>query len=71
MAEQARPRPGDNIVVPPTPWEDTVTADQAVLLDAWLADSATRWVLTASEHTAYLRLRNTILHDTLDRYAMG
>ncbi len=69
LHEQAQQRPGDSLMILPTPWEDAVTADQVALLAAWPEQPRTRWVLTTAQLTAYKRLCHTILLDPLERFA--
>ncbi|MGI8751031.1 MAG: hypothetical protein ACR2MN_01700 [Acidimicrobiales bacterium] len=69
VAEEARRRPDDNIVVAPSPWEAAVAADETVLLGAWPDEANARWVLTVDQHAAYRRLCAALLDDALDRFA--
>jgi hypothetical protein len=71
VREELQWRPDKDIVVPSTPWEDAVAADEAVLLEAWPDQPGTRWVLTFEECAAYIRLRDAVLFDVLDRFTMS
>ncbi|MGH9300369.1 MAG: hypothetical protein ACRD0E_00630 [Acidimicrobiales bacterium] len=71
VRDECRRRPQDNIVVPSTPWEDEVNAEQEVLLAAWPEGSTVRWILTTEQHRAYSRLLTMVLDDPLERFVMG